>query len=175
MPHLRIWSLGLYSSGQWWWRYPRSCPDKQDTQPFFRMQCLARQYVLSCMDAVPAMEGDPVPMELEVDKGLALPVQISHYKLWQLSLRVQLGWCGIHRWHLGLDGQCGLRKGHHAKMGSLQQELFSLLQRPFNFAMNRRMAASCCRPKISEVGVKVVGLFVPKKPDTVVRVCERET
>lgn len=33
------------------------------------------------MDAVPAMEGDPVPMELEVDKGLALPVQISHYKL----------------------------------------------------------------------------------------------
>lgn len=31
------------------------------------------------MNAVPAMEGDP--MELEVDKGLALPVQISHYKL----------------------------------------------------------------------------------------------
>lgn len=175
MSHLRIWSLGLYSSGHWWWRYPRSCPDKQDTQPFFRMQCLARQYVLSCMDAVPAMEGDPVPMELEVDKGLALPVQISHYKLWQLSLRVQLGWCGIHRWHLGLDGQCGLRKEASCKRWGVYNRSCSASYRPFNFAVNRRMVASCCRPKISEVGVKVVGLFVPKKPDTVVRVCERET
>lgn len=99
--HVRIWSLGLCSSRQWWWCYPGWWPDRQDTQSFFRVQCLEPQYVLSCMDAVSGMEGDPAPIELVVDEGLALPKQIGHYKLRQLSWRIQILWCGIHRWHLG--------------------------------------------------------------------------
>lgn len=50
---------------------------------------------------VACMLRDPVNMELEVDEGFALPMRTGHYKLWQLSRRIQMGCCGIHRWHLG--------------------------------------------------------------------------
>lgn len=53
------------------------------------------------------------------------------------------------------------------RMRTLPQELPHSSQRPFNFAMNQKLEASCFRLMISEVGLKVMGQFAPKKPDTV--------
>lgn len=53
------------------------------------------------------------------------------------------------------------------RMRTLPQELPHSSQRRLNFAVNQRMKASCFRLRISEVGLKVMGQFAPKKLDTV--------
>lgn len=57
------------------------------------------------------------------------------------------------------------------RMRTLPQELPRSSQRPFNFAMNQRLEASCFRFMISEVGLKVSLLL---KSQTQLRACDRE-